>query len=112
ESGDRWPVSICEGVTQGEECLSVTLLGSRKCRLEVLGSAHLESLKRHSQPLGRYLGLFPNGGMARLHGILEHANPRKPWHEFLQELQPLRHDLFTEKAQSRHVPTGTRQAAH
>jgi hypothetical protein len=79
-----------------EECLSVTLLGSRKCGLEVLGSAELESLKRHSQPLGRHLGLFPKDGIGRAQRIPQHANPRKPRHEFLQELQPLPHDRFTE----------------
>src|SRR5262245_57151584 len=49
------------------------------------------------------------GGSTRLHGILGHADPRKPRHEFLQELQPLGDDVFTEIAQPRHVPSGTRQ---
>jgi len=88
------------------------LLGTRKCGLEVLGSAHLESLKRHSQSLGRHLGVFPIDGMARDQGIPQHANPRKSWDDLLQQLQPLPGDRFTVLAQSRHIPTGTRQAAN
>jgi hypothetical protein len=60
------------------------LLGSRKCRLEIVGSAQLESLKRHSQPVGRRLDLFPIDEMTREQEILQHANPRKPWDEFLK----------------------------
>src|SRR5262249_4597741 len=112
QGGDPGPVSKCEDVIEGEECLSVTLLGSRKCGLEVLGSAYLESLKRPFQPLGRHLGVFPVDGMESVQGIPQHANPSKPWDDLLQELQPLPTDRFIVIAQPRYIPTGTRQAAN
>jgi hypothetical protein len=73
---------MCEGVIEGEESLSITLVGSRKCRSKVLGCSHVETLKRHSQPLGRHRGFFPKGGMAKVRRILKHADPRKPRHEW------------------------------
>src|SRR5262249_16271551 len=78
-----------------------------KCRLEVLGSAHLENLKRHSQPLSRYLGRIPINGIARVQGIPEHANSRKPWHDLLQELQPLPAKRFTKRLSPLPFPPGT-----
>ena len=52
-----------EGVIEGDEGLSVAPRGSSKRRLEVLGSAHVERLKRHPQLPGGHLGVLPEGGM-------------------------------------------------
>ena len=53
------PSSICngEGVIEGDEGLGIASYGSRERRLEVVGSANLEWLKRHPQFAGSRLRL-------------------------------------------------------
>ena len=101
-----------EGVIEGDEGLSVASFGSRERRLEVVGSAHLERLKRHPQLPGCRLGLLPEDGMDCDQRIPEHGDPGKPWQELFQELQALAADRFIEIAQPRHVSSGARQARH
>ena len=61
---DPGPIRNSEGVIEGDEGLSVASRGSGERRLEVLGSAHLERLKRHPQ----LSGLPPRSLARRWHG--------------------------------------------
>jgi hypothetical protein len=108
------PDSMCnsEGVIEGDEGLNVASRGCGERHLEVLGSPHLERLKRHPQRPGCLLGLLPEGFMDREDRIPEHGEPGKPRHELLQKLQALRDNRFIEIAQPRHVSSGPRQARH
>ncbi len=100
-----------ERVIEGEEGLSVAPRGCGERRLEVLGSAHIERLKRHPQLPGGHLGLLPEGGMDRDDRIPEHGDPDKPRHELFQKLQALRNDGFIEIAQPGQVPPGRARLA-
>src|SRR6185369_9519659 len=83
--------------------------GHVECRSQIFNLAHIEQVSLKTESACRRFHLEPLTGDRRVAHVEEHRDPRGPWHELAQQLDPLRIYLRYSRAQARDVPAGAGQ---